>query len=277
MRKKQPTIKDKTIKVNGIKISYSEAGEGEPLILIHGDKYFWKTFIPNLAKDNLRLLTIHPPGWGDLQSLESINTLEKFSNLLDEIFVKLDLNSFNLAGQSLGSIIALLYASQHPEKVKRLLLLSPPFSVLGRKRGELFKKFLEYSLQSKTILKLNSYLHKTRFINYWACRIGGFYKFDRKIFEELILPSAQVCNEKIAMANTLSMLKINHLPLLAKVKSPKAIIMGGRDPVISIKKAKKISQDFPNFHLFIIPFAKHAIMLEKPKELSKIMLDFLSS
>lgn len=277
MVKKGQRVKKQVVKIDGIRIGYSEVGSGEPLVLIHGDKYFWETFIPTLVNtnNNVRLLTISPPGYGALKNLEKINSLKKFSFLLDKLFVKLNLASFNLAGQSLGSIIALLYASKHPEKIKRLILISPPFSVLGRKRAKALEKLLSLSLQLEPLYKINSRLHKTRFLNYWAIKIGGFYHFNKEIFEKIILPAAQECNERPAIANTVSMLKVNHLPLLRQVKSPKAIIIGDHDPVISVPDAKRISKNLPNCQLFIIPFAKHGIMLEKPKELSQAIVSSL--
>lgn len=270
------TIKDRTIQIDGVKVGYGEIGSGEPLVLIHGDKYFWSTFFKALASNgHFRLITVSPPGYGGLKSAEKINTLKKFCSILDQFFAKLNLDSVNLVGQSLGSIIALLYASQHPEKIKRLLLLSPPFAMMARKRTKALEKFLSLSLKHDPLYQLNSKLHKTRFVNYWAVKVGGLYQFDWEIFEKIIMPAAKECNERPAIANTASLCKINHLPLLEKLKCPTAVIIGDHDPVIPVGEAKKICHNFPNLKLFIIPRAKHAIMIEKPKELTEVMIDYL--
>ena len=117
-------VAGKYLKVNGIKMYYEIYGQGEPLLMIHGNGGSISSFenqIPYFAR-KFKVIAVDSRAQGksvDLQDTLSFEMMaDDFSVLLD----KLKLDSCNVLGWSDGGINGLLLAIRHPEKVKRLAI-----------------------------------------------------------------------------------------------------------------------------------------------------------
>lgn len=107
---------------------YSSSGQGEPVILLHGfgaSKESWGEIIPFLAH-SYHVIAVDIPGYGesskDVNASYSINAQVL---RLDAFVENLGLESFYLAGNSMGGAIAGTYAAKFPEKIKSLWLIAP--------------------------------------------------------------------------------------------------------------------------------------------------------
>jgi pimeloyl-ACP methyl ester carboxylesterase len=116
------------LNVDGVRIHYRDEGTGPPLVLIHanfGSLLSWDDWIPELA-DRHRVLrfdmTGHgltgPDPTGDYRLERSVELTERFVDALG-------LGRFVIGGTSIGGTVAMHYAARHPERVERLILLSP--------------------------------------------------------------------------------------------------------------------------------------------------------
>ena len=117
-------VAGKYLKVNGIKMYYEIYGQGEPLLMIHGNGGSISSFenqIPYFAR-KFKVIAVDSRAQGksvDLQDTLSFEMMaDDFSALLD----KLRIDSCNVLGWSDGGINGLLLAIRHPEKVKRLAI-----------------------------------------------------------------------------------------------------------------------------------------------------------
>lgn len=78
-----------------------------------------------LLADDLRLVFYDQRASGRSTGIEDTSrlTMEQFVEDLDAVRRALDLERMNLAGHSFGGILAMLYAAEHPDRVRKLLLL----------------------------------------------------------------------------------------------------------------------------------------------------------
>ncbi len=113
---------------NGVKIHYLIAGEGEPVVLIHGlhssGEINWQLtgIIRDLAVDH-QVIAIDLPGHGRSESPEKpaaygLQVVENVILLLDHLKVK----RAHVVGYSLGGLVALKLTSRHPDRVRSLFL-----------------------------------------------------------------------------------------------------------------------------------------------------------
>src|SRR5438034_5535054 len=115
---------DTFVTVYGAKIHYAEAGNGNPVILIHGladNVTIWEPVIPALAA-RFRVIALDQIGFGrsDKPLLNyRVSTLVDF---LDGFLTELKIERASLVGNSLGGWVAAAYALAHPERVERLVL-----------------------------------------------------------------------------------------------------------------------------------------------------------
>jgi pimeloyl-ACP methyl ester carboxylesterase len=113
--------------VNNLRIHYLEAGEGEPILLIHGfptSSHLWRNVIPELAKTH-RAIAIDLPGYGlSDKPLDVKYDFAFFEEVLEGFLDALDIHDTDLAVHHLGGLIGLFWAVRHPRRVKQLVLLN---------------------------------------------------------------------------------------------------------------------------------------------------------
>ena len=99
-------------------------GAGEPLVLLHClgvDHHFWD-FAKPLGSD-FSLYRYDLPGHGTSAVPNGGYDIEDLSDQLYALVRSHDLNRINLAGISLGGLIAQCFAAKHPDLVSRLILI----------------------------------------------------------------------------------------------------------------------------------------------------------
>lgn len=271
-------LERRIIEVDGSRVSYTVSGQGKPLVLIHGWAGFWEHIMSMINPETgFQFYAFDMPGWHHADALNGNNTLETFDTALYQALKALGLgHKVHLMGQSMGAISALLFADRHPDLTDRLVLASPPFSLLRRGANRRILRWgLKAMLQYRPLLSVAKRTHKSRWYNYWMTRYGAFYRYDPWFFEQVIMPSALVCDEKTSLSHTVSMLDIDAWSMARRIPNRTAIIVGDRDPVVTVKAARSAVRLFRDGHLFVIPQAKHAIMMEKAAEFCAITFDFL--
>lgn len=110
------------------RIHYMEAGMGEPMLLIHTvgqSLYTWRGVF-NLLSVRYRVIAIDLPGFGYSDRPESFGFgVEDYAEVIGRFMDALGIESAHIMGFSMGAAYAARFALQHPERVGRLVLLSP--------------------------------------------------------------------------------------------------------------------------------------------------------
>jgi pimeloyl-ACP methyl ester carboxylesterase len=120
--------------VNGISLYYEEHGAGEPLVLMHGGIGAGELFAPILPAlaEHRRVIVVDLAGHG--HSPDPGGRLLRAQLMADDIaqlVAHLGLEQVDMMGYSLGGMVALRTAIQHPHRVKRLVLVSVAFQRAG--------------------------------------------------------------------------------------------------------------------------------------------------
>ena len=106
--------------------AFHEAGEGEPLLLIHGVGMrleAWAPQIAALAKSH-RVIAVDMPGHGESDRIAPDSRLPEFVAWLGAAIDDLGLERVNVAGHSMGALIAGGAAATFGERVRRVALLN---------------------------------------------------------------------------------------------------------------------------------------------------------
>jgi len=123
-RKQAASKIDKFATVYGAKINYVEAGNGAPLILIHGladNVEIWDSVIPPLAA-KFRVIAFDQIGFGHSDKPLLNYRVSTFVDFLDGLMSELKIERASLIGNSLGGWVAASFALAHPGSVDRLVL-----------------------------------------------------------------------------------------------------------------------------------------------------------
>lgn len=108
--------------VNGIKVYYEIYGEGEPLLLIHGNGGSVKSATPKIEyyKNKYKVIAMDSRAHGKTKDIGDSLTYEQMTDDINAVLEQLEIDSCYIWGQSDGGIIGLKLAIDYPDKVKRV-------------------------------------------------------------------------------------------------------------------------------------------------------------
>jgi pimeloyl-ACP methyl ester carboxylesterase len=120
-----PAYARDTLTINGIETVVQSAGEGEPLVYLHGAGTVtgFDALLP-LAERFRLIVPIHP-GFGASADDPAIDDVHDYRRHYLDLFDALGLEQLSLIGHSMGGWIAANFAIDHGERVRRLVLVSP--------------------------------------------------------------------------------------------------------------------------------------------------------
>lgn len=116
--------------VNGVDYYYAVYGRGEPLLVLHGGLGSIDMFAPVLPAltKNRKVIAVDLHGHGRTPLGDRPFRIESIADDMAEIVKALGHENVDVLGYSLGGGVALRMAIQKPERVRRLVLVSTPFS-----------------------------------------------------------------------------------------------------------------------------------------------------
>jgi pimeloyl-ACP methyl ester carboxylesterase len=119
--------------VNGIKLYHEIYGSGEPLVLIHGGLTTigeMQGWIEPLAQTR-QVMAVEMQGHGHTADTDRPMNIIQMGDDIAALLDSLNVPRADLVGHSFGAACATLDAIQHPEKVRRLAVVSSPYARSG--------------------------------------------------------------------------------------------------------------------------------------------------
>jgi pimeloyl-ACP methyl ester carboxylesterase len=117
-----------SLSVNGLSLHYEVHGAGRPLVLLHGGIGASEMFGPNLAAlaASRQVIAVHLQGHGHTADIDRPLRHETMADDVAALIEALGIGPSDLLGYSLGGGVALQTAVRHPERVRRLIVVSAP-------------------------------------------------------------------------------------------------------------------------------------------------------
>jgi pimeloyl-ACP methyl ester carboxylesterase len=256
-------ILSKNIMVDGLDVHYYMAGEGEPLLVIHGgggDARSWEHNITDLAK-KYTVYAPDLPGYGLTGPLKGKYHIPEIADFVEKFTESLGIREFSLVGHSLGGGVALDLALKFPANIKKLVLVSS--LCLGNDIA-----FWLRVISLPTVIKLAG-----------SVFIFGFnaakWLISRLNPLKYILPLTPAA---MTVGVTISDFHHQRLVLekrLSEVKIPTLLVWGENDPVVPVKQAYSAAKVIPNCKLKVFKRRGHNVHREEFKKFSKLIYDFL--
>jgi pimeloyl-ACP methyl ester carboxylesterase len=129
--------------VDGVRLHVIEAGEGRPVVLLHGNGAMAEDFVLSGVFDRLagthRVIAIDRPGFGHSdRPRDTVWTAAAQARLMHRALLRLGVESPVLVGHSWGTLVALRMALDHPRDAAALVLLSGYYTPTPRSDVVLF-------------------------------------------------------------------------------------------------------------------------------------------
>jgi pimeloyl-ACP methyl ester carboxylesterase len=114
--------------IDGVRLHVVERGEGPPVVLIHGNMVSQRDFEASGVTEHLarnhRVIAFDRPGFGhSSRPRDRLWTPTRQAELLHAALAQLGIEQAVVVGHSMGAMVALALALDHPEDVRRLVLL----------------------------------------------------------------------------------------------------------------------------------------------------------
>src|SRR4051812_45796727 len=117
-------------RVNGVKMYYEVHGRGEPVVLLHGAFMTitnnWTGWIGELSKTR-QVIAVEMQGHGRTADIPRDITYENLADDVAALLVHLKIPRADLIGYSMGGAVAMQCAIRHPDKVRKVVVISSVF------------------------------------------------------------------------------------------------------------------------------------------------------
>lgn len=148
------------VKANDISIYYEIYGEGPPLFLVAGlSQHFgcWKEMIPSLSK-HFQVIAFDNRGSGQTEAPNQSYSIKMFVEDTAALMNALKIEAAHFLGQSMGSMIIQKMCIDHPDRVKKAVLVGPFAHFWGVSKNNLQSQIelLTSGIEKKAIVRLNA-------------------------------------------------------------------------------------------------------------------------
>ena len=250
------------------KISYSDTGKGNAVVLLHGfleNQTMWQDLVPELRQKN-RIITIDLLGHGNTECLGYVHSMEDNAEAVQAVLTKLRIRKAVFVGHSMGGYVALAYAELYPESMRALVLLNSTSNADSEERK---------ANRDRAIKAV-----KKDYTTFIRLSIANLFSPDNR--ERLIDEIEKVKLEALktplqGVVASLEGMKIrkDREVLLHLTPYPKMLILGKNDPVLIYENALEQIQE-TTVKLATFPDG-HMSHIENREQLKTVLLDFFKS
>jgi len=256
--------------IHGARIHYERTGEGLPVIFLHagiGDLRMWEPQVEAFAK-HFDVIRPEVRGFGKSELPPARwSWVADLLGLMDQ----LDLKPSHLVGCSLGGMLAIDFALEHPERISKLVLVGPAIggANFGKNYPEVFAD-VKAAEQTGDIDALNQ-AEMHLFLDGPRRPRGYVNQPLRDMFLDMNGPNLRSDFEG-APTNDLNPPAVERLH---EITASTLIVVGDEDLPTIYDAVELLMEKLPHARKAVIHDAAHLPNLEHPHEFNRIVLDFL--
>jgi pimeloyl-ACP methyl ester carboxylesterase len=240
------------IQIGNVSLEMRTAGEGRPLLFLHGGDYFTqnRAFLERLAQ-RWRVLIPRHPGFGGTERPDGFRSVNDLAYLYLDLIERQRLSDVVLVGSSFGGWVALEICVRSVERIGRLALID----TLGVKFGGREQRDIAdiYALPADEVLR-RTFFDPSRVAPDYA-------QIDDA-------EAASIASDRAATA-LYGWRPYMHNPGLRgwfhRVRAPTLVVWGQGDGIVSPDYGKTLCRALPDASFQLIPEAGHYPQIERPE------------
>jgi pimeloyl-ACP methyl ester carboxylesterase len=253
------------VRTNGLEIAYRRAGDGPPLVLVHGaalDGRMWQPQLAPLA-DEFTVVAWDEPGAGRSSDVPADFGLADYANCLAALIEALALGPAHVAGISWGGTVVQELYRHHPGLVATLILIDTYAGWKG-------------SLPEEEVSRrVGGVLQALEAPGDEVDPLPGWFAGDppAEFVPLLDAMAADVRPESLRTAVWV-MAEADQRDLLPRIAVPTLLIWGELDVRSPLGVARQFGRAIPDTRLVVIPGAGHVSNLERPDQFNEAVREF---
>jgi len=262
------TIKNivlKNIFYKNTKISFTDSGEGNTIVFLHGfleNKKMWTEYAAFFS-EKYRVVTIDLLGHGESDSLGYVHEMEENAQAVNEVLEHLKIEKATIVGHSMGGYVALAFAELYPQKIQKLVLQN------STSKEDNAEKKLNRTRAIKAV--------KQNYISFVSLAIANLFSENNRsrLADEIEKVKEQALKTPLqGIVASLEGMKIrkDREWLLHENRFPVLLILGKKDPVLNYEENLAQIDDTT---AELVSFEDgHMSHIENKEDLKTILFDF---
>lgn len=252
---------------NTVELAYAEAGQGEPLVLIHGlggSRNDWELQWPALTP-HFRAIAPDLRGHGLSPKPAGPYRIALFAADVAMLMRRIEARPAHVVGLSLGGAVAQQLALDAPEMVRSLVLVNTAASFMSQG---------------------------------WRRRLMGVRRFAATYFSGMDKVAATVANQLFPLLeqaslryeaaarlsindprtyreSLLAIARFNAIDQLHMIACPTLVVSGDVDYAVPLSSKRFLAENIPTSRLVVIPRSGHATPADQPEVFNQVVTEFL--
>lgn len=247
------------LKIDNMDIFYKKAGQGQKVLLLHGWGGCADSFLPvfNYLSSKFEVYAIDFPGFGQSTVPEKPWGVGDYENIVIKFMDALGIEGTNIIAHSFGGRVSIRLASEHPERVLKLVLADS--AGLIPKRGfKYYFKVYKFKLFKSIFLLFTPGKNKQEKLDKFYSKHGSRDYRDAGSMRQTFI---KVVNEDLK-------------GFLSSIKSPTLLIWGDEDKDTPLYFGKIMEKEIPDAGLVVFKGAGHFSYLDKLNDFNIIVCRF---
>ncbi|MBY0572323.1 MAG: alpha/beta hydrolase, partial [Undibacterium sp.] len=244
-----------------VRIAIKNKADAPWVVLIHGlGKAASEDWAPLLTalSENYQILLLDLPGFGGSTLPDAALTPHKYAELVHFLVSTYAKEPVNVLGHSMGAAVALRYAHDYPQEVKRLLVIDAA-------------GILQTTVFSRHLSKIPSQFEIMPALDTWIKRGAGMLNFVSGSLQDWsanasttlqVLMSSEGARKFLYKDNSninaaLGLVNEDFTPLLRNLRAPTYILWGEQDPIAPLRTGIALAWSMPHARLTRLPHVGH--------------------
>jgi pimeloyl-ACP methyl ester carboxylesterase len=268
------------VHVGGHRINYVDygAGQGPPVLLIHGLAGCWQNWLENVPRLGQERRVVAPdlPGFGYSDMPVEGITIPGYGRYVRAFMEQLDLGPCVIVGNSMGGFVAAELAIQFPEVCDRLALVAAAgISVTTlRKRPTLTGARVWAAIAARTIARSEQVVRRPR-LRHQALQLVARHPVRLK--PDLTYELLQGGNKPGFLPAMEALLSYDFRDRLPEIRCPTLIVWGEKDMLVPVEDAGEFERLVPRAKKVVLEDTGHIPMIERPITFNDCLLEFIES
>lgn len=282
MKSATGSIRKDWIEVEGVRIHYLVGGKRcNPTIFLHGGgsdsaELSWGSSLQDFSR-TFNCIAPDLPGYGKSEKPDINYNSEYYTHFIQHLCDNLNLSRFSLVGLSLGGHASLRFSLKYPDRVEKLVLVSPAGLGVPLRWCILARLMIHMPWLHKRIRErasLNTIRLALRNIVYDATALPN--SVIRRVSATLSKPqSGRAWRTYLDRELGWFKSRDNLFGRLGDLRTKTLIIHGAEDRMVPLKQALAAQRAIPEAQLHVIHHCGHWPQIEHPDEFRQVVSNFL--
>lgn len=282
----------KTVTTDELEISYVRAGNGVPVVFLHGWPEFKRTWLHNLPVLAERFDCIAPDLRGFGRTVSKVARTpdgtppQLLAKDLRDFLDKLDLKQVAIVSHDVGSFVAQQFALAWPDRVSKLFFFNCAYPGIGQRWGDFryfpetwYQQFHQKDFAAALVSSSReaARIYFRHFLTHWCHQKRAFDAYLEEWVDNFLTDGNMQggFDWYIGVSKFRRRMMSEGALQIPKIKAPAYALWGAHDPVLRFDFADKLADYFETVTLEKAEDAGHFVHFEVPALANERMLKFL--